>query len=375
MIWLWIAAALISAALAVLIVQRAVSAAEGQRGDNPALSVYRRQMAELDELAERGVLADAERRSVRAETGRRLLAAAERGEAPVTSSGRRVILIAATAAPLVAVAAYLAMGAPNYTDQPFKTRLAEWRNADPQTLEAPQMAAILRAIAAERPTDPEPLRQLAIAEFASREPTEAVQALHRAIALAPRRPDLWALLAQALVAQNGGEADAEAQDAFRHLLTLDPTDVNARYALARAKIAGGDTAGGLADWRALQGSLRAGDARGSELAQEIQQVAATGRLPAARSGEDDSVGAPQIQAMVDGLAARLRTNPDDPAGWVRLVRAYTVLGQTERRDAALADARRRYAGRPDVLAQLNAALVKPNAARPNPAMSPAPGSP
>ena len=202
MIWLWIAAALISAALAVLIVQRAVSAAAGAgRADNPALAVYRRQMAELDELAERGVLADAERRSVRAETGRRLLAAAERGEAPVKRSGRRVILIAATTAPLVAVAAYLALGAPNYADQPFKMRLADWRRADPQTLEAPQMAAILRAIAAERPTDPEPLRQLAIAEFASREPTEAVQALHRAIALAPRRSDLWDLLAQALVAE------------------------------------------------------------------------------------------------------------------------------------------------------------------------------
>jgi cytochrome c-type biogenesis protein CcmH len=309
-----------------------------------------------------------------------------------------VILIAATAAPLVAVAAYLALGAPNYADQPFKTRLADWRNTDPQTLEAPQMAAILRAIAAERPTDPEPLRQLAIAEFASREPTEAVQALHRAIALAPRRPDLWALLAQALVARNGGEADPEAQDAFRHLLALDPTEVDARYALARAKIAGGDVAGGLADWRALQASLHAADARGPELAQQIQQVAATGKLPLAQTGEDDSVGAPQIQAMVDGLAARLRANPDDPAGWVRLVRAYTVLGQTDRRDAALAGARRRYAGRPDVLAQLNAALVKPtqpNAAQPNPAqpnpaqpnpaqanpaqanpaMSPPPGSP
>ena len=32
--------------------------------------------------------------------------------------------------------------------------------------------------------------------------------------------------------------------------------------------------------------------------------------------------------MVEGLAARLKVHPDDPAGWVRLVRAYTVLGET-----------------------------------------------
>src|SRR5579862_9277759 len=133
MIWLWIAAALISGALAVLIVQRSVRAATRPRSENPALAVYRRQMAELDELAERGVLAEGERRSVRAETGRRLLAAAGRAEAPVKHSGPRVVLLAASAAPLAAVAIYFVVGAPNYADLPFKTRLAEWRSADPQT--------------------------------------------------------------------------------------------------------------------------------------------------------------------------------------------------------------------------------------------------
>jgi cytochrome c-type biogenesis protein CcmH len=314
---------------------------------------------------------------VRAETGRRLLAAADRSEAPLNRSRPAVILIAAAAAPLAAFAAYLVLGAPSYPDQPFKTRLAEWRAADPQTLAAPQMAAILRVIAAERPTDPEPLRQLAIAEFASREPTEAIQALHRAIALAPGRPDLWELLGQALVAEGGGDADADAQDAFRRLLAIDPGNANARYFLARARIAGGDVAGGLADWRALQTSLPPSDPRGAALARDITQVSNTGQLPAA-TRPDASVGQPQIQAMVDGLAARLQANPDDAAGWVRLVRAYAVLGEIDRRDAALADARRRYAAHPAILAQLNAALTIPPQPAPssaNAAMSPAPGSP
>ena len=154
-------------------------------------------MAELDELAERGVLADGERRSVRAETGRRLLAAADRGEAPLRRSGPAVILIAAAAAPAGRRwPAIPALGAPNYPDQPFKARLAEWRAADPETLAAPQMAAILRAIAAERPTDPEPLRNLAIAELASREPTEAIQALHQGDRSAPGRADLWSCWAR-----------------------------------------------------------------------------------------------------------------------------------------------------------------------------------
>ena len=378
MIWLWIAAALISGALAVLIVQRSVRAATRPRSENPALAVYRRQMAELDELAERGVLADAERRSVRAETGRRLLAAADRGEAPLRNAKPWQILLAAAGVPVVAMIAYFALGSPTYADQPFKARLAAWRRADPEMLAAPKMAAILRALAAERPSDPEPLRQLALAEFASREPTEAIQALHKAIALAPGRADLREMLGLALTAQNGGEPDADALDAFHQALALDPGSVTGRYYLARARIAGGDAAGGLADWRALQTTLGPADSRRQELEQQIELVAATGKLPPAQSGQDQSVGAPQIQAMVDGLAARLRANPDDPAGWVRLVRAYAVLGQTDRRDQALALARRRYAARPDILAQLQQAQVPPSAAQPaqtGAGVSPPAGSP
>ena len=53
-------------------------------------------------------------------------------------------------------------------------------------------------------------------------------------------------------------------------------------------------------------------------------------------------------------------SPDDPAGWVQLVRAYAVLGDTAKRDAALKDARARYAGKPDVLAELaKAAATEP----------------
>ena len=167
------------------------------------------------------------------------------------------------------------------------------------------------------------------------------------------------------MAEGGGEADADAQDAFRHLLTLDPGNANARYFVARARIAGGDVAGGLADWRALQGALPPSDPRSAALARDIAQVSSTGHLPADVSRPDASVGAPQIQAMVDGLAARLQAQPDDPQGWVRLVRALSVLGETDRRDAALAAARQRYAGHADVLAAL-AAAARPQTASVSP---------
>jgi len=348
MIWLWIAAALVSAGLAALIVQRAARAARRLGADNPALAVYRRQMAELDELADRGLLAETERRGVRAETGRRLLAAAGRAEPKLTASPPGLILAAAAATPLLAAGLYLGLGAPDFADQPFAHRLADWRAADPATLTPPQMAAVLRAVAAERPGDPEPLHNLAIAEFESGQPLESIQALQRAIALAPRRADLWELLGAAEVAQTNGEVGSDAMAAFRHALALDPTAPMPRYYLARTRIEAGDVAGGLADLRVVQTLLPAGDPRRGMLDQQIAQL----------SG-------PQIQAMVDGLAARLKASPDDPAGWVRLVRAYSVLGEVDRRDAALADARRRYAGHADILAALDQATHAPTGPSPS----------
>lgn len=369
MIWLWIAAALVSAGLAALIVQRAAGAARRLGADNPALAVYRRQMAELDELADRGLLAESERRGVRAETGRRLLAAAGRAEPQLTASGPALILAAAAAAPLLAMGVYLGLGAPGFSDQPFTHRLADWRAADPATLTPPQMAAVLRAVAAERPGDPEPLHNLAIAEFESGQPLEAVQALQRAIALAPRRADLWELLGAAEVAQSNGDVGPDAMAAFRRAASLNPAAPMPRYYLARAKITAGDVAGGLADLRAIQPLLPAGDPRGKILDQEIAQLSSTGKLataaPEPTPQPQPSVGGPQIQAMVDGLAARLKANPDDPAGWVRLVRAFSVLGEVGRRDAALADARRRYAGHADILAALDQATQPPTAPSPS----------
>jgi cytochrome c-type biogenesis protein CcmH len=356
MIWLWVAAAIISAGAATLMVQRAARAANAKGGEDPALAVFRRQMAELDQLADRGLLAGAEQRIVRAEAGRRLLGAARRDEGPARSAKPGVILLAAVAAPLAALGAYLAVGAPGFADQPFAQRLAQWRatsKTDPESLTPPQAAAVLRAFAAERPSDPERWRFLALAELQSGQPTEAVQALDRAIALAPARSDLWEALGMAYLARAGSDVDPDAQAAFTHAVSLSRQAASARYYLGRARIAGGDVAGGLADWRALLTDLPDADRPG--LAAEIQQVTASGRLPAETPSPTQGLPQGQIQAMVDGLASRLKANPDDPGGWVRLVRAYSVLGETQARDAALAEARRRYAGRPEVLEALDAA--------------------
>ncbi len=51
-----------------------------------------------------------------------------------------------------------------------------------------------------------------------------------------------------------------------------------------------------------------------------------------------------IHGMVDRLAARLAANGDDPAGWLRLIRAYAVLQEQDKAKRALAKAREALAG-------------------------------
>jgi cytochrome c-type biogenesis protein CcmH len=45
-----------------------------------------------------------------------------------------------------------------------------------------------------------------------------------------------------------------------------------------------------------------------------------------------------IRGMVERLAARLEQNPNDKEGWTRLARAYDVLGETTKAEAARARA-------------------------------------
>jgi cytochrome c-type biogenesis protein CcmH len=75
-----------------------------------------------------------------------------------------------------------------------------------------------------------------------------------------------------------------------------------------------------------------------------------------RPGGEPAAGGQQafIHAMVDRLAARLQASPDDPDGWVRLVRSYGVLKDGAAQAKALARARTIFAGRPDVLARIEA---------------------
>lgn len=365
MIAFWIAATGLSAVTAGLVL-RGAARARPVDDAQARLEPHRRRLAEVERLALDGLLAQDELKAARAEAGRGLLAAADQAETWERDgkTPRKVVVAAAGAACVAAVGAYVALGHPELPDQPYAKRVAEWKAADPSMLEPAQIAAVLEGVAAERPKDAEPLLFLAKARAAAGDLPGAEAALRKAVRVAPKRADLWSLLGETFVMEGKGQVGADAKLAFGEALKNDPKDLRARYYLARGKIADGDVRGGLSDWRALADGLPAQDPGRAALVQEIARVENTGGLPDAAPAATEN---PQVQGMiagmVEGLAARLAQSPDDPDGWVRLVRAYAVLGETAKRDAAFAEASARFKDQPKVLSALRQAADTPAQAK------------
>ncbi len=393
MIGFWIAAAVLSALAAALVLQRAARLA-GRPDANPTVDVYRRQLSEIDELADRGLLAESELRSARAEAARRLLHAADEAKsgsaAPKASRGVRLwVILAAVAGPLAAVAIYLVLGSPGAPDQPFAQRLSRWRGApDPSQLEPAQMAAVLRDVLKTRPGDVQGRLLLARAQAASGDLPSAVQTLRSASRLAPEESEVWATLGEALVEQAQGQETPAAVNAFSKAVALNPQAVSARYHLGRAKIANGDLNGGLADWRALSALLPPGEAVAA-LDGQIEATQKAGRLVEASSSQDQQAQASQneapaagptdsqvqaaqqaqagaapadrrafIQSMVDQMAAGLKTNPNNLQGWTLLIKSYGVLGESDRQAQAVTQARAQFKGDSAAQKAIDGALAR-----------------
>lgn len=173
---------------------------------------------------------------------------------------------------------------------------------------------------------------------------DGAAAYRRAIATAPPavRPALTDAYGEALTMSAGGAVAPDAEEAFRQVLESDPKDPMARFYLGQAMAERRDTVHALAEWQGLLADTPAGAPWREALLERLSLL------------KSMAGGPPNIVAMVQGLAARLQAQPNDPDGWRRLIRSYAVLGQPDKARSALADARRAMSGRRDELAALDA---------------------
>lgn len=329
------------------------SRAVGRRAHD--LAVYKAQLDEVDADLQRGVLSVAEAEAARIEIKRRLLRAdqADAGEPEMRPLNTGVVLATAVLLgllPVAAVGIYATLGRPDVA-----TASAATQRARAETQEIESLLLRLRQRLEVEPQRADGWLLLGRTLMNLNRYGEAAEAFERFARLQPDDGEAFAYLGEALVFGNDGTMVPAARTAFRRALELDPEHPSARYYMAEAKLQDGDPRGAFNDWKALLQDAPADAAWTQVVRQRLQELAPglgervdlpalpaapptaapTAVVPATPGPSREQMEAAQsmsqedrdamVRSMVERLAERLKGQPDDVDGWIRLARAREVL--------------------------------------------------
>ena len=354
---LWFVFALMTVAAIFAVLWPLSRSASVSAGGSEA-AVYKDQLAEIERDAAAGLIGIPESEAARVEIGRRLLAADSQPELPARSNlalRRASAVVALVGLPVAAVMFYLALGSPWLGDFPLASRA---RTADAnQPLE--NMVAQVVAHLEKNPADARGWTVLAPVLARLGRYDDAVGAYRNVITYAGDSAERRADLGEALALVAGGVVTAEAKAEFERAVAQDADEPRANYFLGLAAEQDGRQADAAAIWRILLAKAPA-DAQWRPLVQDaLTRVGGSAAPPlsteamAVAKDMSDPDRKAMISGMVDRLATRLKQNGDDVEGWLRLMRAYMVMGQRDKAASALTDARQAVAADADRLRQLN----------------------
>jgi cytochrome c-type biogenesis protein CcmH len=320
---------------------------------------YEAQIAEIDRQKALGLMGEAEADAARTEAARRLLASAESPSVASSTGGRRLAAVAVlVGVPLIALPIYVMRGAPDVPGFALATR----EKPKPDAAGATDITAAIQQIEAHLQKNPEDGRGnevIAPVYLRMGRHADAVRAYATALRILGATADRHANLGEARVFEANGVVTAEAKAAFEAAMALDPTHAKARFFRALAAEQDGDRPRAVTLLAELHRDLPAGGLK-AEIARQLALLGSpppeAGAIAALPQGEQMQA----VRGMVDGLAGRLAATGGSAEEWARLIRALRVLGETERADAILAEARQKFAANPDDLRRIeNATRATP----------------
>lgn len=366
---LWFVFALMTAA-AIFAILLPLGFGARAPADGREVPVYKDQLSEIERDVSTGLIGKAEAEAARIEIGRRLLAADDQErDLPVraaTGMRRAVAVLALIGLPVVALSVYLPLGSPQLPDFPLLARKSAPGGAQPMEALVNQVQQHL----AQNPTDARGWTVLAPVLARLGRGDDAIRAYRNALTYGGDKPGLRADLGEVLAATAGGVITAEAKAEFDRAHAADADEPKANYFLGLAAEQDGRKADAAKIWRAMLDKAPA-DAPWRPLVQaSLTRVGGeppagsqppagseVPALPAETMAAAKDMAAPDreamIRGMVDRLATRLKQNGNDVDGWLRLMRAYMVMGDADKAKAALSDARAAMANDSEHLRQLN----------------------
>jgi cytochrome c-type biogenesis protein CcmH len=358
---LWFVMALMTAAAIFAVLWPLARRSPLRSGSDVA--VYRDQLDEIERDRVAGLIGGGEAEAARIEVSRRLIAAAD-AVAPAlpqdrTSGRRRVAALAALILlPLGAASLYLSLGSPGLTNQPLEAR----RALPPGQSPIMELVARIEAHLEQNPEDGRGWEVLAPVYMRLGRYDDAVRARRNVLRLLGPTAAREADLGEAITGAQNGIVTAEAKAAFDRAVGLDPGDVRARYFLGLAAEQDGRPKEAAEVWRKLLAEASSDAAWAGFVRESLARVdpAAAGSQPgpsaddvAAASEMSPEQRITMVRGMVSRLAARLKQDGGDVEGWLRLLRAYMVLGDKEQARAAVGDARRALASDPEKLRRVD----------------------
>lgn len=367
----WIISALLTVVVAVVLLSPLMRAsARASLYDEGEAAVYRDQLRELERDKAAGLISADDADYARAEIGRRLLAIAGRAKtggekaepseaSAARSGGRRRYTFSQAfillCLPVIGLAGYLEIGSPGTPDSPLAARIEN--PGDDVDL----LVAKVEQHLASNPGDGNGWNVLAPVYFRIGRLDDAELAYRNAIRILGPDAERMNGLGETLVLRSDGIVTADAQMAFQAALKIEPNNPRADFYLALALEQSGRRAEALAafqdiakaspptaPWMQLVNQHIAANSTGVPLA-NAPAVSAQSTAPAApgNPSADDIANAQQmseadrgemIRGMVASLDARLKEDPNNFEGWMRLVRSYVMLKDTEKAEVALKDA-------------------------------------
>lgn len=379
----WIIVACVVAAVTLAIVRPLMRPHTQESATaNADLAVYKDQLKEIGADEARGTLGPDEAENARAEVGRRLLRVAQENteSEPSGNAANRnrligpVTLVTSVALPVVSLALYLVYGAPGMPAQPLSERLAVSTDVSKPNDLVAKVEERLR----DHPEDGRGWDVIAPVYYAMGRYADAADAYQKAIQLLGEDPRRLQGFANSRIRMENGIVPDDARKALERILVLAPQSIEPRIWLALAKEQDGRLTEAAADYKDLIANAPNDAPWRPVLKERLAKLEpkSAAALPGDQSAAANAPSAPRAEAapsgpeasavmamkpeerqafitrMVEGLAARLKADGSDADGWVKLIRAYEVLGRHDDAVKALNDARTNLKGNQGGLAQV-----------------------
>jgi cytochrome c-type biogenesis protein CcmH len=320
-------------------------------------SIHRDQLQALEADLARGVISQQDFETTRDELQLRLLDDTESFDATPKPkktgfwSAKRTASAVALTLPILALGLYLELGTPEAIDP-----IASSQEKNEQLI---QMVDSLAARLKDNPNDSKGWAMLARSYKVLGRFDESRQAFEKAGDIVNTDPDMLIDYADLLGVMAGNNLAGRPQQMIEEALRMNPEHPMSLMMAGVASYQTGDYPKAVSYWEKLLGLLQPGSSDAQQVqaniddarAQSGQSSGASNVLPPVPAGAAAGMTPDKINDMVDRLAARLKDNPDDLAGWARLARAYKVQNRLDEAAAAYAKTGKLLDTDPDLLTQ------------------------